>query len=116
MLQYRAGSVWCLDGKPSRAEAQTQSFPDCMSAFCRASSACSRHYLLLLLQVRIATRLGTKLISSDFNSREYYTNIRKAITAGYFMQVCLWLCSCGSPKPISLTATHTPCIVQCVCG
>ncbi len=39
------------------------------------------------VQVRIATRLGTKLISSDFNSRDYYTNIRKAITAGYFMQV-----------------------------
>ena len=37
-------------------------------------------------QVRIATRLGTKLVSADFNSREYYTNIRKAITAGYFMQ------------------------------
>ena len=40
------------------------------------------------MQVRIATRLGTKLISSDFNSRDYYTNIRKAITAGYFMQAC----------------------------
>lgn len=38
-------------------------------------------------QVRIATRLGTRLVSTDFNSREYYTNIRKAITAGYFMQV-----------------------------
>jgi hypothetical protein len=36
--------------------------------------------------VRIATRLGTRLVSTDFNSREYYTNIRKAITAGYFMQ------------------------------
>ena len=36
--------------------------------------------------MRIATRLGTRLISTDFNSREYYTNIRKAITAGYFMQ------------------------------
>ena len=43
---------------------------------------------LLTVQVRIATRLGTKLVSSDFNSRDYYTNIRKAITAGYFMQAC----------------------------
>ena len=41
-------------------------------------------------QVRIATRLGTRLVSTDFNSREYYTNIRKAITAGYFMQVRGW--------------------------
>lgn len=38
-------------------------------------------------QVRIATRLGTPLVSSDFKSRDYYPNIRKAITAGYFMQV-----------------------------
>ena len=47
-----------------------------------------------ILQVRIATRLGTRLVSTDFNSREYYTNIRKAITAGYFMQVrgC-WHCA-----------------------
>ncbi|BDA46331.1 Pre-mRNA-splicing factor ATP-dependent RNA helicase DHX15 [Coccomyxa sp. Obi] len=37
--------------------------------------------------VRIATRLGTPLVSSDFKSRDYYPNIRKAITAGYFMQV-----------------------------
>lgn len=43
--------------------------------------------LWVCVQVRIATRLGTKLISSDFNSREYYPNIRKAMTAGYFMQV-----------------------------
>ena len=31
-------------------------------------------------------------MSTDFNSREYYTNIRKAITAGYFMQVGWALC------------------------
>ncbi|EIE24006.1 P-loop containing nucleoside triphosphate hydrolase protein [Coccomyxa subellipsoidea C-169] len=37
--------------------------------------------------VRIATRLGTPLVSADFKSRDYYPNIRKAITAGYFMQV-----------------------------
>ena len=54
--------------------------------------------------MRIATRLGTKLVSADFNSREYYTNIRKAITAGYFMQarICpgTW-CQC-----FSLAALH----------
>lgn len=68
----------------------------------------------LLLQVRIATRLGTKLISSDFNSRDYYTNIRKAITAGYFMQVCLRLCSCGSsPDHFPIQQTNA-CILRCV--
>ena len=39
------------------------------------------------MQVRICTRMGVKLVSTDFNSREYYSNIRKAMTAGYFMQV-----------------------------
>jgi len=38
-------------------------------------------------QVRICTRLQVKLCSTDFNSRDYYTNIRKALVAGYFMQV-----------------------------
>eukprot|EP00271_Cylindrocystis_brebissonii_P001537 TRINITY_DN1179_c0_g2_i1.p1 TRINITY_DN1179_c0_g2~~TRINITY_DN1179_c0_g2_i1.p1 ORF type:complete len:738 (-),score=153.97 TRINITY_DN1179_c0_g2_i1:392-2605(-) len=37
--------------------------------------------------VRIMTRYGMRLCSPDFNSREYYTNIRKAMLAGYFMQV-----------------------------
>lgn len=34
------------------------------------------------------TRLGFDLtLSTDFKSREYYVNIRKCLTAGYFMQV-----------------------------
>ena len=41
----------------------------------------------------MATRLGVKLTSTDFNSRDYYTNIRKALVAGYFMQVCHGLIS-----------------------
>jgi hypothetical protein len=40
------------------------------------------------VQVRVAAQLGLQLVSTDFNNRDYYTNIRKAITAGYFMQVC----------------------------
>lgn len=39
------------------------------------------------LQARICTRLGVRLVSTDFSSKDYYTNIRKALTAGYFMQV-----------------------------
>jgi len=31
--------------------------------------------------------MGVQLVSTDFKSHEYYSNIRKAITAGYFMQV-----------------------------
>lgn len=37
--------------------------------------------------VRIMARFNLKLCSTDFNSRDYYVNIRKAILAGYFMQV-----------------------------
>lgn len=37
--------------------------------------------------VRIMVRYNLKLCSMDFNSRDYYINIRKAILAGYFMQV-----------------------------
>ena len=36
---------------------------------------------------RICTRLGVQLVSTDFNSKEYYVNIRKALVSGYFMQV-----------------------------
>ncbi|KAK6803917.1 hypothetical protein RDI58_001701 [Solanum bulbocastanum] len=36
---------------------------------------------------RIMARFNLKLCSTDFNSREYYVNIRKAMLAGYFMQV-----------------------------
>ena len=38
-------------------------------------------------QVRICTRMGIQLVSTDFNNKEYYSNIRKAMVAGYFMQV-----------------------------
>lgn len=35
----------------------------------------------------IAERLGIPLISSDFHSKDYYTNIRKALVSGFFQQV-----------------------------
>ena len=41
----------------------------------------------VLMQVRICTRMGVQLVSTDFNSKDYYSNIRKAMVAGYFMQV-----------------------------
>ena len=44
--------------------------------------------LSVVVQVRICTRLGVQLVSTDFNNKEYYANIRKAMLAGYFMQVC----------------------------
>lgn len=37
--------------------------------------------------VRIMTRFGLEMTSTDFSSRDYYVNIRKCLLAGYFMQV-----------------------------
>jgi len=36
---------------------------------------------------RIMDRFSLTRCSTDFNSRDYYVNIRKALTAGFFMQV-----------------------------
>ena len=32
--------------------------------------------------------MGVEMKSTDFRSKDYYSNIRKAVTSGYFMQVC----------------------------
>ena len=36
---------------------------------------------------RIMDRFNLKRTSTDFTSKDYYTNIRKALVAGFFMQV-----------------------------
>ncbi len=36
---------------------------------------------------RIMDRFNLKRISTDFTSKDYYINIRKALISGYFMQV-----------------------------
>jgi pre-mRNA-splicing factor ATP-dependent RNA helicase DHX15/PRP43 len=36
---------------------------------------------------RLCTRLGVNLNSTPFNDKQYYSNIRKALVSGYFMQV-----------------------------
>lgn len=36
---------------------------------------------------RIMDKFNLKRLSTDFNSRDYYLNIRKALVAGFFMQV-----------------------------
>jgi len=37
--------------------------------------------------MRIMSRFGLELKSTDFNDKSYYVNIRKAILSGFFMQV-----------------------------
>lgn len=36
---------------------------------------------------KLMTRLELRLVSTEFADRNYYTNIKKALTAGMFMQV-----------------------------
>jgi pre-mRNA-splicing factor ATP-dependent RNA helicase DHX15/PRP43 len=43
---------------------------------------------------RICGRLNVRLVSTPFEDKSYYVNIRKALTAGYFMQVCACVCVC----------------------
>ena len=40
----------------------------------------------------IMVRMGLQLVSTEFTSKDYYLNIRKALVAGYFMQVCPRIC------------------------
>ena len=38
---------------------------------------------------RTMDRFNLRKVSTDFSSKDYYLNIRKAMTAGFFMQVCV---------------------------
>ena len=38
---------------------------------------------------RIMDRFNLKRTSTDFSSKDYYINIRKALVQGFFMQVCI---------------------------
>ena len=40
---------------------------------------------------RIMDRFSLTRCSTDFNSRDYYVNIRKALSAGFFMQVNMFV-------------------------
>jgi len=37
---------------------------------------------------RIMDRFNLKRTSTEFTSKDYYVNIRKALVSGFFMQVC----------------------------
>lgn len=56
------------------------------------------------MQVRICTRMGVEMKSTDFRSKDYYSNIRKAVTAGYFMQV--WHLFSFSQRSQGLLPSH----------
>ena len=72
---------------------------------------CTVHRVCLQL-ARIMRRYELPLVSTDFSSKEYYLNIRKALTAGYFMQV-----GPSSAYPAAQSsATAMAMRVRCRCG
>jgi len=63
---------------------------------------------------RICQQQKIKLVSTDFNSRDYYNNIRRAIVAGFFMQ-CAHLETTGmflTVKDNQLAALHPSTVLQ----
>lgn len=68
--------VWLLDKDPSW----------CYENFINQRALKSANNVRQQL-VRIMARFNFKLCSTNFNSHDYYLNIRKALLAGYFMQV-----------------------------
>lgn len=59
----------------------------------RELTACASCWLVCS-QVRICQRMNVQLVSTPFEDRNYYNNIRKALVAGYFMQVCVLRAVC----------------------
>lgn len=41
---------------------------------------------------RLMGRLELRMVSTEFTARDYYTNIKKALTSGMFMQVFVTAC------------------------
>lgn len=50
---------------------------------------------------RIMDRFNLKRTSTEFTSKDYYLNIRKSLTTGFFMQVC-FNCSSQSDQKLKL--------------
>lgn len=59
---------------------------------------------------RMLKRMEVALVSPDFNSPDYYTQIKKALTAGGYMQVggavCVRACVSGCMESTARMATH----------
>ena len=51
---------------------------------------------------RIMDRFNLKRVSTDFTSKEYYLNIRKALCTGFFMQVPQLMLPCFALQFIRL--------------
>jgi hypothetical protein len=52
-----------------------------------AAIKCEIHHVLVRPTIPIFSRFNLKRTSTDFTSKDYYLNIRKALCSGFFMQV-----------------------------
>lgn len=60
----------------------------CHEHFCSLRHLTSADHVRAQLK-RIMETHGIELVSTDFNDKNYYTNIRRALVAGFFMQVAM---------------------------
>lgn len=60
----------------------------CHEHFCSLRHLTSADHVRAQLK-RIMETHGIELMSTDFNDKNYYTNIRRALVAGFFMQVAM---------------------------
>ena len=63
---------------------------------------------------RIMDRFNMPRRSTDFTSRDYYINIRKALVSGFFMQVRDWLGRARRAGCVSIVSVSGP--LSCQCG
>jgi hypothetical protein len=52
-----------------------------------ATIKCQINHVLLRPTISLFSRFNLKRTSTDFTSKDYYLNIRKALCSGFFMQV-----------------------------
>lgn len=99
MLNFQARLTPAAAQSPSQGQVFGAAVHLLTSLFLRYT----RSSCVSVMQVRICTRMGVEMKSTDFRSKDYYSNIRKAVTAGYFMQVC-----CPLPAWKMVLPTHAP--------
>ena len=74
---YHAFSGWTQSGREQR---------ECHENWLNLRSLKSAQNVRNQLE-RLCRKTGVELVSTDFNARQYYPNIRKSLVAGFFMQV-----------------------------
>jgi hypothetical protein len=78
-----AGRQYMQTGRQTDRESKNIQTSTCISAAIK----CEIHHVLLRPTISFFSRFNLKRTSTDFTSKDYYLNIRKALCSGFFMQV-----------------------------